>query len=58
MGNVTSFKDLVRVTTAGDYDWPTVVGNLRKARKSWGRLSLILIREGVYLKVSGNCFKR
>ena len=27
-----------RKKTAGDYDWPTVAGNLVKARKSWGRL--------------------
>ena len=36
--NVTVFKDLERVMTAGDDDWPAVVFNLRKERKSWGRL--------------------
>ena len=41
---------------AGDYDWPAVVGNLRKARNSWGRYSRILIWEGSDLKVSGICF--
>ena len=39
--------------TAGDADWPTVVGNLRKARNSWGRLSRILSREGADPKLSG-----
>ena len=36
--NVTAFKFLGRVMTTGDDDWPAVVGNLHKARKSWGRL--------------------
>ena len=27
-------------------DWPTLVGNLGKARRSWGRLSRVLGREG------------
>ena len=40
--NMMAFKYLGKVMTAGDGDWPAVVGNLRKARKSWGRLSLIL----------------
>ena len=39
-----------------DY-WTAVVGNLQKARKSWGRMSRILIREGAYPKVSGKFFK-
>ena len=30
--NVTEFKYLGWVMTAGDYDWPAVVGNLRKKR--------------------------
>ena len=42
---------------AGDDDWPAVVGNLVKARKSWGRLSRILSREGADKRVSGNLFK-
>ena len=37
--NMTAFKYLGRVLTAGDDDWPEVLGNLSKARKSWGRLS-------------------
>ena len=43
--------------TAGDDDWPVVVGNLRKARKSWGGLSRILSREGDNPKMSGDFFK-
>ena len=35
---VSSFKYLGRVMTAGDNNWPAVVGNLVKARKSWWRL--------------------
>ena len=37
--NVTAFRYLGWVLTAGDDDWLAVVGNLWKARKSWGRLS-------------------
>ena len=37
--NVTTFKYLVQVLAVGDDDWITVVGNLSKERKSWGRLS-------------------
>ena len=43
--------------TAGDYDWLTVVGNLGKARKSWGRLYRILSREGADPKVLGSFYK-
>ena len=34
--NVTAFKYLRRVLTAGNDDWLVVVGNLGKARKSCG----------------------
>ena len=37
--NVKTFRYLGWVLTAGDDDWLAVVGNLGKARKSWGRLS-------------------
>ena len=37
--NMTAFRYLRRVLTAGDDDWLAVAGNLGKARKSWGRLS-------------------
>ena len=53
---MTAFKYLGKVTTAGDDDWRAVVGNPQKSRKRWGRLSRIFSREGVYMKVSGNCF--
>ena len=56
--NVTAFRYLGRVMTAGDDDWPTVVGNLKTARKSWGRLLQILSREGVDPKVLGNVSRR
>ena len=52
--NVTAFKYLGRVMTAGDDDWPALVGRLHKRRKSWGRLSRILILEGPDPKVLGN----
>ena len=43
--------------TAGDDDWPVVEGNLVKERKSWGRRTKILSREGADKRVSGNFFK-
>ena len=51
--NVTTFRYLGRVLKAVDNDWLAVVGNLGKARKSWGQLSRILIREGSDTKVLG-----
>ena len=44
LDNVTTFRYLGRVSTVVDDDWLAVVGNLRKARKSWGRLSQVLSR--------------
>ena len=55
--NVLTFRYLGRVLTVGEIDWLAVVENLRKARKSWGRLSKILIREGADPKVLGNFYK-
>ena len=55
--NVAAFRYLGWVLTAGKDEWLAVVGNLGKARKSWGRLSRILIREGAYLKVLGHFYK-
>ena len=55
--NVAAFEYLGRVLMAGYDDWTAVVGKLSKARKSWGRLSRILIREGADPKVSGHFFK-
>ena len=42
---------------AGEEDWPVVVGNLRKGRKSWAQLTRILAREGADMRVSGMFFK-
>ena len=55
--NVTAFKYLVRVMTAGDDDWSEVAGTLQKARKSWGQMSRILSQEGADPKVSEYFFK-
>ena len=45
---VATFKYLGRVMTADDDNWPAVAGNFMKARKSWVRLSRILIvQEGI-----------
>ena len=54
---VSTFKYLGRVMTAGYHDCPAVAGNLVKARKGWGRLLRILIREGADKRLSGNFFK-
>ena len=56
--NLTAFKYIEHVMTAGDYDWNEVVDNLRKVRKSCGMLSRILSREGVDTKVLGKCSRR
>ena len=49
---VLELKYLGRILTATDDDWPAVVGNPGKARRSWGRLSRVLAREGADPKVS------
>ena len=46
INNVSDFKYLGRVLTAGDDNWLATVGNLGKARKSWGRLSSVLLPTG------------
>ena len=56
--NVTSFKYMGQVMTAGDYDWPELVGKPHRARKSWGWLLQILIPEGEYPNVSGHFSSR
>ena len=55
--NLTAFKYLGRVMTAGDDYWHAVVGNLQRDMKIWGRLSRILSRKGADPKVSGHFFK-
>ena len=57
LDNVTEFNYLGRVVTAGDENWPEVTVKLQKARKSWGRMLRIFIREGADPKVSGLFFK-
>ena len=54
---VTSFKYLGRVLTAADDDLPEVLGDLRKVRKSWSRMDMILRQEGVIPRVLGVFFK-
>ena len=49
---VLKFKYLGRFLTSTDDDWLAVVGNLNKARQSWGRLARVLSREGADPKVS------
>ena len=51
--NVSSFKYLGRWLTENDSDWQAVTGNLKKARKKWGRISRILVQEGADAKTSG-----
>ena len=46
MEAVSEFCYLGRLLTATDDDWPTVAGNIRKARVIWGRLARVLGREG------------
>ena len=55
--NVSEFRYLGRVLTVGDDDWLAVVGNLGKVRKSWGRLSQVLVWEGADPKVSEGFYK-
>ena len=52
MEAVTEFRYLGWLLTAMDDDWPAVAGNIKKARRSWGRLALVLGREGADPKVS------
>ena len=49
---VSEFKYLGRVLTETVDDCPAVVGNLKNARQSWGRLARVVIREGADPKVS------
>ena len=55
--NVSTFRYLGKMLTAGDDGWLVMVVNLGKAHKSWGRLSRILNREGAYPRVLGNVYK-
>ena len=57
LDTVTSFKYMGRVLAMAVDDCPEVVGNLRKARKSWEQADMILGREGDNPRVSGMFFK-
>ena len=50
--SVTEFKYLGRILMATDDDWPALVGNIGKARRSRGSLLRVLGREGADPKVS------
>ena len=52
MEAVTESRYLGRLLTATDDDWPVVAGNIEKARRSWGWLAKVLVREGADPKVS------
>ena len=55
--SVFSFKYLGRIIMVLENDWPMVVDNLRRSCKKWVRLSRILGREGVKMRVSRTFFK-
>ena len=54
---VTSFRYLGRVILESDDEWPAVVKNLSRARDVWRRMTRILSRDGLALRVSGFFFK-
>ena len=56
MEAVTEFWYLGRLLTATDDDWPAVAGNIKKARRIWGRLDRVLGRERADPKVSWNFY--
>ena len=55
---VKSFKYLGMAMTASDNDWPAVVGNLRKDRKSWACTTRIMGRERAIPRVFGEFSRR
>jgi hypothetical protein len=55
--NVDTFKYLGRPISATSTDTVAINYNLRKARKTWGRISTILKREGANTKTMGNFYK-
>ena len=48
---VTVFNYLSHILTASGNDWTSVMGNLRKARKKWARMSSIPVMEGADAQV-------
>ena len=53
---VSEFRYLGRILTATDNDWLAVAENIKKERRSWGRLDWVLVREGADPKVSWNFY--
>ena len=54
---VAEFKYFGRVLNASDDNWSEVMGNLRKARKWWSHMLMILGRERVDPRTSGIFYK-
>ena len=54
---VSEFNYFGRVLEALDDNWPVVVRNLRKERKRWARMSIILGRKGADPQTSGIFYK-
>ena len=52
MEAVLELRYLGKLLTAMDNDWPAVTGNIKKARRRWGRLAKVLGREGADPKAS------
>ena len=52
MEAVTEFRYLGRILMVTEDDCPAVAGNIKKARRIWGRLARVLDREGADHKVS------
>ena len=46
MKAVLEFRYLWGILTAADDNWTEVAGNIKKSRRSWGRLNQVLGREG------------
>ena len=54
---VDTFKYLGRPLASTDSDWPAINGNLAKARKRWGRICRVIVREeGADARASGYSF--
>ena len=54
---VDTFKYLGRPLASTDDDWPAIHGNLAKARKRWGIICRVLVRENANARVSGYFYK-
>ena len=56
LSQVTSFKYMGQVLATEDYNFPTVVRNLRRTRQKWERLTWILSREGADAQTPGQIY--